>query len=106
MNEIKIIIAIIAFFVFFKFFMILGEGILDFASLMVPNDKDPIESINDDLQDAGDWFFEKSGRSKAERDASMEAAGLYYNPETGRYEEDEERHARYLDERFGKLGGE
>lgn len=102
MNRIiKTAIIIVSVYVAIRLFIIIGGGIFEWAALMAPTDKSGTEQLNDGFHDAGEWFHEKSGRSDTEREKSMNAAGLYYNSETGRYEEDPERFARELDAKYG-----
>ncbi len=104
MEAIKGFVLVIALYVAFQLITIIGGGIIDFAKLMMPGSGDPIEEVNKGLKDGADWFHEHSGRTDAQREAAYNAAGLYYNPKTGEYEEDPERFSRELDQKYRKPG--
>lgn len=98
---IQTIIILAVMYVGIQLVGIIGGAIFDFASLMVPDNRPADEQINDALHDCANWFHKQSGRTDAQREASHNAAGLYYNPNTGRYEEDQERFSRELDAKYG-----
>ncbi len=102
MQAIRAFILIILLIFSFEFLSIVLPGMFELLSLAVPNDKTPEESINEGIEEASRWFRERSGKSDAQHDADMRAAGLFYNNETGRYEENPYLYEQYLNERFGR----
>ncbi len=101
MRAIKTFIFIIVAAFMLCLLKILGVFVFDMASLAVPSDKEGIEDVNEGLKDAASWFRERSGKTPEEIQKSYNDAGLFYNPETGEWEEDPERYSRYLNAKTG-----
>ena len=83
---------------------IICKFVIDMAGIAAPSDRQGIESINDGFGNAADYFHERSGRTDEQREKARNEAGIFYNQETGEYEDDPEKYSRYLDEKFGKIG--
>ena len=97
---VKSVIMLVAIYIAIQLVIILGGAVFDFAKVAAPGSDDSVENINSSLEDGGNWLYEHSGMTKEQHEASMNAAGLYYNPETGKYEEDAERFSRELDMKY------
>lgn len=80
---------------------IIGVFVFDMASLMVPSGKSGIDDVNDGLKEGAEWFEKRSGMTPAEKQKAYNDAGLFYNPETGEWEEDPEKYSRYLNAKTG-----
>ena len=104
MKAIRTIVIIVMLIVCIQLFWIIGKGIFGYASVMVPDSRPGSEQLGDAMHECGEWFHEHSGRTRKQQEESMNAAGLYWNEEAGRYEEDPERYSKYLDSKFGKIG--
>jgi hypothetical protein len=104
MKGIKTIIFIVVAIFMIRLAIILGGFIIDMAGVAAPSDKHGVDALKEGLGDAADYFHEKSGRTDAQREKSMNDAGLFYNPSTGEYEEDWDKYSKYLDSKYGKQG--
>ncbi len=104
MKILKIFIAVVIGYVGIVVSILVLKFMFGMAEVATPSGLRGTDDLNDGMYKAGEWFHEHSGRSEAEREKSMNAAGLYYNPETGRYEEDPERFSRDLDAKYGRIG--
>lgn len=104
MKVLKIFVVIVFGYFCIRIAILVFQFMFGMAGVAMPEGGSSIDKINNSLHEGSNWFHEHSGMTEKEREKSMNAAGLYYNPETGRYEEDRGRLSRELDEKYGKIG--
>jgi len=104
MKILKILVAVVVGYVGIVVSIQVFKFMFGMAEVAMPSGLSGTDDVNDGLHKAGEWFHEHSGMSDAEREKSLNAAGLYYNSETGQYEEDPDRYSRDLDAKYGRIG--
>lgn len=104
MKLLKVLVAAIAGYFAVVLSILVLKFMFGMADVAKPSGLRGTDDLNDGLRKSGDWFHSHSGKSDSEREKSMNGAGLYYNPETGNYEEDPDRFSSELDEKYGRLG--
>ena len=101
MKEIKVLVFVIVLVFLFGLLRIMGVFVFDMASLMVPSDKRGVDAVNEGLSEGSEFFEKKLNRTPAEKQKAMNDAGLFYNPETGEWEEDLDKYDAYMNAKSG-----
>lgn len=104
MKILKILVAAVVGYVGIVLSILVLKFMFGMADVARPSGLRGTDDLNDGMKNAGSWFHEHSGRSDADREKSMNSAGLYHNSETGQYDEDPDRFSSDLDEKYGRIG--
>ena len=101
MKEVKVLFLLVVGIIAFGLVRIIVVFIFDIAAVAVPSDRHGADAMNEWFEDESDRFAKKAYKSDAERNKARNEAGLFYNPETGEWEEDPDKYSRYLDAKYG-----
>lgn len=101
MKEAKVVFFVIACILLLGLARIIVVFVFDMASIAAPSDRHGADAMNEWFEEEAEYFGKKAYKTEEEKRKAYNDAGLFYNPETKKWEEDPEKFSRYLNAKYG-----